>query len=660
LLAVLRELAGVRTTLTIDRDGRLRSMSDSAGPSPRAGSHAVAAVVGISEAGRVAGLSDLSQVVVRARAAATVTAVWGGELFQVTLDPAQPTTEVERALVGWSGMEGAEGATAPREAPQSPEAQESVADLWAALRRALVRERMADAAALRARLGTAGLEASDEQALEVLLDGISSIVAGDALGGARALRPLATADRSVLIRWVALHWSSRAALRCNALQAARWYAKEGYLAAKNLDAEAQGASQVAAGEVVSQDGDLERALAWFRTARATYEASEDGWGQARTWLAEARALERAGQGGEATAAARRAMAVDPAWDEPALFLARAALEGGAIEVAEQSLLLLSSQSADRARALFASVRQGVVSAADAAEIMRQDAAPPSPAGLAALDRIARASAQLPLAQDALAWMFLRAGRYADAAALFRRLLGGTLVPSVRSSVMRGLGCVAHALQTDGQVSGEEVAQEAATAPAAAGASSVAEAVSRAAAPSADQAARSVLGAGAGFSGQLGVFALPDLLEFLRGARRTGVLVCSSGAGVGSLRFQEGFLAGGAAPSVPRLGELLVAAGQLSAAALEAVVRAPSQDDRALGVRLVAAAMVDGAAIEAALREQIKRAVRVLVHWREGEFAFNHDAERPESDGLDVQVDAQAVLLDVFKDLDEDARDRRAP
>jgi len=70
--------------------------------------------------------------------------------------------------------------------------------------------------------------------------------------------------------------------------------------------------------------------------------------------------------------------------------------------------------------------------------------------------------------------------------------------------------------------------------------------------------------------------------------------------------------------------------------------------------------VDGAAIEAALREQIKRAVRVLVHWREGEFAFNHDAERPESDGLDVQVDAQAVLLDVFKDLDEDARDRRAP
>ena len=42
-----------------------------------------------------------------------------------------------------------------------------------------------------------------------------------------------------------------------------------------------------------------------------------------------------------------------------------------------------------------------------------------------------------------------------------------------------------------------------------------------------------------FSGRLSVFALPDLLEFLRSGRRTGLLVCSSAAGLGRLRFRDG-------------------------------------------------------------------------------------------------------------------------
>jgi hypothetical protein len=226
--------------------------------------------------------------------------------------------------------------------------------------------------------------------------------------------------------------------------------------------------------------------------------------------------------------------------------------------------------------------------------------------------------------------------------------------------MRGLGCVAHALQAgepEGPgaraAGGEEAPAARPGAPA-----SLDEAASTGA-PAADSAARALAG-GVGFSGQLGVFGVPDLLEFLRGARRTGVLVCRSDDGVGSLRFHEGWIAGGEAPSVPRLGELLCRSGEVAPAALEAVAAGGQPGDRALGARLVAAGAASAAAVEAALREQIDRAVRVLIHWREGEFAFNHEDPCAEGDGLDVQVDGQAALLGAFKELDEAGRDGRAP
>jgi predicted glycosyltransferase len=45
-----------------------------------------------------------------------------------------------------------------------------------------------------------------------------------------------------------------------------------------------------------------------------------------------------------------------------------------------------------------------------------------------------------------------------------------------------------------------------------------------------------------FSGLLGEFALPDLLEFLRSARQSGVLVCSGAQGMATLTFRDGWIA----------------------------------------------------------------------------------------------------------------------
>jgi hypothetical protein len=161
-----------------------------------------------------------------------------------------------------------------------------------------------------------------------------------------------------------------------------------------------------------------------------------------------------------------------------------------------------------------------------------------------------------------------------------------------------------------------------------------------------------------FSGQLSSFALPDLLEFLRSGRRTGLLVCSSPGGIGALRFREGRITGGASPATPPLGELLVREQKLSPAALRALVPegAAEQPDDVLADQIVRAGHAELPTVVSALEAQVWAAVRELVQWTDGEFAFNREEDGFRSEGrIAVALDPQAVLLDVFRERDEAAR-----
>jgi hypothetical protein len=161
-----------------------------------------------------------------------------------------------------------------------------------------------------------------------------------------------------------------------------------------------------------------------------------------------------------------------------------------------------------------------------------------------------------------------------------------------------------------------------------------------------------------FSGQLGDFAVPDLLEFLRSARRTGLLVCSSAGVMAAVRFRDGFVTGAAAPGTPDLGEALVRLRKVSALALAAVAKpdAAGEPDHVLGDALVREGLVDLAAVHEAQRLQIELAIRQLVQWKDGEFAFSRDAElEGRSTEGSVALDAQAVLLEVFRQMDEASR-----
>jgi hypothetical protein len=164
-----------------------------------------------------------------------------------------------------------------------------------------------------------------------------------------------------------------------------------------------------------------------------------------------------------------------------------------------------------------------------------------------------------------------------------------------------------------------------------------------------------------FSGTLSAFAVPDLLEFLRGGRRSGVFVCESPAGRAVLRFRDGFIVSAACPGAPRLGQILARTRKLSPRDVEqlAARQAAEPGRPPLGELLVRTGMVDAPAVEDAVMRQIEHAIRKLVDWEDGGFSFSRDDAEAPPILISVSVNPQASLLEVFRQLDEEARDAAA-
>jgi tetratricopeptide (TPR) repeat protein len=711
LRSVVDGLPELEDALAVDLQGRIIEATPAEPQASRDGASAAAVVSHVVAAGASAGFTRLALLEVRAPRRTTVTAVRPDALVVAKVDTARGTRQVVKALQAWapagevpppplalrcgSGAvaapqpaaprpaAGASSRPAPPAAPQRPPPVPAVAlapapaapgpdpraleDPWAGLRRALVRGQLTEAAARHREIagaaprtdGRPGAEPlarpALQRAMQLLLDGIGSVMAGDAVGGGRTLLALTGAQQQNLsVRWLAHHWCARAATRSGGFGAAGAHVKEALAIARQLDIEARAVSQLAAAEVLAHDADPGKALAWLRESRSRFERLQDRWGTAQTWLVEARVLARARRDEEAAGAAQQAWAADPGSDEPPIFLARRALVANDLARAEELLLRVETPAAERVRSLVQAIRDGAVSAADAGELLRVSEGVPGPEALRALERIAGSSPRFVQAREALARILLRLGKYAEARTLFRGLLAEPLGAADRASVMLGLGCIANALP---EGKGAE-----ATLRSAGGREAPAQ-DSGPTTPALPRLSSSVLLGGSGgpsavFSGLLGDFAVPDLLEFLRSARRTGLLVCSSAANMGTLRFRDGFVTAGAAPGTPDLGAALVRLRKVSALALAALASpaGAEQPDHVLGEALVREGIVDAAAVHEAQRLQIELTIRQLVQWKDGEFAFSRDAEDPgPRAGGSVSLDPQAVLLEVFRQLDEESR-----
>jgi hypothetical protein len=684
-------LPELRESLAVDRRGQIVAASPGATATPEKAAALTQALSTVVEVGGLLGLGTPELVHLRGGHTSSVAAVRGDGFLRLVVDPARGTGPAEKAARAW--IRGGPPPPAARPVPPPPlpaggrplparpaataagvPAQDAAAqpavraapaarDAWAALRHALGRAQLTEAAALRAELPAAANPARAgcepvtredcERVVQGLLEGIGSVMAGDGVGGARILKPhTGEAVPNLSFRWLALQWSARAAVRSGAIPAARGHIQGALTVARQLDVEARAMSQWTAAEVLAHDGDAMRALAWAAESRQRFERARDRWGIGQTFLTEARVLSTTERPDGAAEAARHAAEHLPDSEEPVVLLARLAVIRGDGARADELLRPLRSQAAEKVRALIEAIRAGHVSSADAVEFLREQDAAPSQRALRALGRIASTAPAFPQAREALAWMLLRIGKYEEAGGVFRALLAQRLSAADRASVMLGLGCVANATKHAplADVVAPAPADLADEPPAPGALPPTVSQVVAVAAPAANGGADAVL------SGDLASFTLPDLLEFLRTASRTGLLVCSSPAGMGALRFRNGRITAASSPSAPGIGEFLVRAGRTSAGTLAGLAATVGEKVEALAPEhILRAGLADARAVEQALTLQLGVALRELIAWKDGEFAFNRDTRPEEPQPAAVAVDAQAVLLDVVRQLDEAGR-----
>ena len=134
---------------------------------------------------------------------------------------------------------------------------------------------------------------------------------------------------------------------------------------------------------------------------------------------------------------------------------------------------------------------------------------------------------------------------------------------------------------------------------------------------------------------------------------TGTLLCSSTAGIGAVQLCKGRITGAASPKTKGLQEYLIEMGIVTDSMLERVSAAEREEKALVGGILVRLGLVSAEQVRQGLRAQIRDAIRELMSWGVGRFAF--DPETPmelSASDVEIEIDPQETLLDIFKELDE--------
>lgn len=466
------------------------------------------------------------------------------------------------------------------------------------------------------------------------MDAASRRAAARALGGAEAVRRGDLRSALVLfeqamseespfgVRWLAA-WS-RAAVqaRTGEIEEGEEGAVLAMELARHLDPLAVGLTACLFAELEALDGAVQPALDRIDAVIGELEAlgAEGRKASAFARLTQARLLAAAGLERESARAADQARSLDPGWSEPILFLSRSAQRLGELEQAVGLLRQLPRSDPEVLRELHVLelVRAGEVPLWAVGEYQALREELPADTVVGQLQALAAQCPRFPQVRECLGWKLVQLGRHEEARQTFEALEQVILPTELRASVQLGLRCA------------------------------TTEEARRRAVPDATNPGHRAPG---DFTGDLGLLPVPDLLEFLRNTRRTGVLVLGQGDRTGTICIREGMLGGASSPRFRHLGERLHEAGRISAEQLALMV--PEEPAAAMG--WVPVAGVEESAVREALTQQIELAVGELVRWSEGMFSFQPHRRCPRL-GIDMTLDTQAVLLDAIRRLDEEARD----
>ena len=637
---------------------------------------ALAAVMALAinafvQAGHILNLGRLEALTCQAAAHTTVVKAGGGNLACLVLDGKQQPADAERALgaSGWTGERPSQSQLGrTREAQIVDSSWADVAILVSnasknsgVLRRALSLGDLATAETTAATLAAEGDPAAPAATMMGLFDGIGAVQSGDKSGGAGKLLSLGAAEANPFVKWVAHLWAARATIDAHDIMSARHALDQCQQLVSQLGSREKSLTGCVEALLLFATGQPEAALSELADARSVLVDVRDGPELAESWMIQAYALSHLGRDEESATAADRAHESSRTWWAPMLFSARRAIVAGNVVEARRFLNLLEHHqprppSLDRERRALEAVASGKVAAEVVARLYVLHDAAPSEETVSELAALVKRHPGFVQLRDTFAWKLFRAGKLEEAAEQFHTLSSGSLASDEVSSVLLGLGCLANARSKN-------------TEPAARIHATVAE-VSKTIKPpkagseiprpapvrKASQPAMAPAALPAAFTGEIGMFGLPELLEFLRSGRRTGTLTCSFSGGIGAICLSGGMISAAASPNSPSLGSLLVKAGEVTEDQIREAIVAQGGDIAAplLGSVLVERGQATPDAVRRALVEQVYCCLRELIGWTEGQFAFDPNTDYSTPSVVALTIDPQAAMLDIFRRLDEEA------
>ena len=166
---------------------------------------------------------------------------------------------------------------------------------------------------------------------------------------------------------------------------------------------------------------------------------------------------------------------------------------------------------------------------------------------------------------------------------------------------------------------------------------------------------SSVGSGPVFTGDLEEFSLPDLLEFLRNSHRTGLLICTTDVGSGTVQLSRGMIISADSPNALDLREHFLTRPELGAEQRRRLAALPIEyfSETMIVDELASRDLVPRDELERARVARIYSAFREMMGWTSGRFSFDPAVVVVTNPAL--ALSAQSILMQIYQEQDEQGR-----
>src|SRR6188474_1349502 len=158
----------------------------------------------------------------------------------------------------------------------------------------------------------------------------------------------------------------------------------------------------------------------------------------------------------------------------------------------------------------------------------------------------------------------------------------------------------------------------------------------------------------GLKGRLSELSLPDVLQYLRQGKATGILTLVSGGARKALYLKDGRVCF-ASSNLPndRLGEILIREGKITVEEYEASIKAIGKGKRQ-GKALIEMGALSPKDLWEGVQFQVRELVYSIFNWDEGQFHVE-ESTLPETERITVDLDVRDLLLAGLRRVDASGR-----